>query len=348
MEKIRIGVLCPSEIAFRRFMPALKKLEKFSYIGLAAATEREFSGADNDEVKPSELEKAEKFAAAYGGKIFKGYESLITSDEIDAVYLPLPPALHYKWGKKVLQAGKHLLMEKPFTTSQAETEELLALAAEKSLAVHENYMFLYHSQLQKVKELIADGTLGELRLLRMAFGFPKRGADDFRYKKALGGGALLDCGGYPVRLALELLGESTKVVQAQLSQPKGYEVDLFGSAVLKNEEGLCAQISFGMDNAYQCQLEVWGSKATVIAPRIFTAGADVIPKLILKASNDEDTLLSPIDNQFLHSINHFFNMITVLPERKYNNEKIAKQSFLIDQVKKEGIIGEKGRYNWSE
>ena len=105
MSKIRIGVLCPSEIAFRRFMPALKQLEKFEYIGLAAATEREFSGADSDKVRPSELAKAETFISTHGGKIFEGYEALIRSNEVDAIYLPLPPALHYKWGKKVLENG---------------------------------------------------------------------------------------------------------------------------------------------------------------------------------------------------------------------------------------------------
>ena len=78
-----------------------------------------------------------------------------------------------------------------------------------------------------------------------------------------------------MRLSLELLGDTARVVQAKLTQPKGYEVDVFGSAVLENEDGLCAQVSFGMDNAYQCQLEVWGSKATLIAPRIFTAGDSV-------------------------------------------------------------------------
>lgn len=338
MEKIRIGVLCPSEIAFRRFMPALKKLDSFEYIGLAAATEREFSGADSDEVRPSELEKAEKFVAAHGGKIFKGYESLISSDEIDAVYLPLPPALHYKWGKKVLQAGKHLLMEKPFTTSLAETEELLALAEEKGLVVHENYMFLYHSQLQKVKELIADGALGEIRLLRMAFGFPKRSGDDFRYKKDLGGGALLDCGGYPVRLALELLGNSAEVVQAQLTQPEGHEVDLFGSAVLKNDVGLCAQISFGMDNAYQCQLEVWGSKATLIAPRIFTAPADFLPVLYLQGSSSKSEIEMPKDDSFFNSLKVFFCL-----SQEMDNDRsrwIYKGAKIIDQIVKANSIFE--------
>lgn len=333
MNKIRIGVLCPSEIAFRRFMPALKQLENFEYIGLAAATEREFSGADSDKVRSSELAKAETFIFAHGGKIFEGYEALIHSNEVDAIYLPLPPALHYKWGKKVLENGKHLLMEKPFTTSLAETQELLSLAEKKGLAVHENYMFLYHSQLKKVIELIANGTLGELRLIRAAFGFPMRGKDDFRYQKAMGGGALLDCGGYPVRLALELLGETAKVTQSRLIQPEGYEVDLYGNAVLENKNGLCAQISFGMDNAYQCQLEVWGSKATLIAPRIFTAGADVMPKLVLKLSSGESVLELPKDDQFLHSLEVFYQLVR---ETKQNH-LIQRQAEMIEEIRKRGI-----------
>lgn len=330
MDKIRIGVLCPSEIAFRRFMPALKKLDSFEYIGLAAATEREFSGIESDEVVPSELEKAETFCSIHGGKIFKGYEMLIRSNEVDAIYLPLPPMLHYKWGKKVLENGKHLLMEKPFTTGPAETEELLSLAEKKGLTVHENYMFLYHSQLAKVKKLIANETLGKLRLIRAAFGFPKREKNDFRYQKNMGGGALLDCGGYPVRLALELLGDTVHVTQSRLIQPEGYEVDLYGNAVLENESGLCAQISFGMDNAYQCQLEIWGSKATLIAPRIFTAGPDVAPKLILKTSADEEIIELPKDDQFLHSIEVFEKRIKI---KSYNYQRdLRTQSMLVEKI----------------
>ena len=82
-------------------------------------------------------------------------------------------------------------MEKPFTTSLQETERLLTLAAEKRLAVHENYMFLYHSQFAAIQKMIADGSLGEIRLYRMSFGFPMRGQGDFRYNKALGGGGTL-------------------------------------------------------------------------------------------------------------------------------------------------------------
>lgn len=319
---MKIGILGTADIAFRRFLPALRKCEGFTYAGVATRTP----------------EKGKPFREAFGGEIYDGYDALLADQAIEAVYVPLPPALHFEWGKKVLEAGKHLLMEKPFTTGLAETETLLALAKGKGLAVHENYMFLYHSQLAKIKEWIADGTLGEVRLIRAAFGFPKRGADDFRYNKALGGGALLDCGGYPVRLALELLGESARVVQARLSQPEGYDVDLYGSAVLENDAGLCAQISFGMDNAYQCRLEAWGSKATLIAPRIFTAGADFRPRLILRSSTGETQKELEQDDQFLHSAEVFKKAAEDLTVREKIYQNILGQSILIHTIQNEGAL----------
>ena len=313
---MRIGVLGTADIAFRRFLPTLQKFGGFTYSGVATR----------------DPEKGKIFQEAFGGEIYDGYDALLEDQSIEAVYVPLPPALHFDWGKKVLDSGKHLLMEKPFTTSLEETEALLALAREKDLAVHENYMFLYHSQLAKVKELIASGELGELRLLRIAFGFPKRGADDFRYNKALGGGSLLDCGGYPVRLALELLGEGVRAVQARLSQPEGYEVDLYGSAVLENDAGLYAQISFGMDNAYQCQLEIWGSKVTLIAPRIFTAGADYEPQIILRSSTGETHVELERDDQFLHSVESFRQSVQDRVDRKRIYDCIVRQAKLQNAI----------------
>lgn len=316
---MRLGILGTADIAFRRFLPALQKCPGITYAGIASRT----------------IEKTACFVETYGGIGYQSYESLLEDNSIDAVYVPLPPALHYEWGSKVLESGKHLLMEKPFTTSLKDTNELLAIAEGKGLAVHENYMFLYHSQLQKIKEMIADGTLGDLRLLRMSFGFPRRGENDFRYNKALGGGALLDCGGYPVRLALELLGESAQVVHAKLSQPEGYEVDLFGSAVLENTDGLCAQISFGMDNAYQCQLEIWGSKATLIAPRIFTAPPDMPPALLLKRSDGEEELILEADNAFLNSLTVFHMACT--HNGLQEKVQIRRQGILIDAIMK-GVV----------
>ena len=318
---MKIGILGTSDIAFRRFLPALKKCGDIEYAGVASRTP----------------EKGKPFQEKFGGAVYNGYDALINDRSIDTVYVPLPPALHAQWGEKVLQAGKHLLMEKPFTTGPEDTKRLLALAKERGLAVHENYMFLYHSQLAKIRELISSGELGDIRLYRMAFGFPRRGGNDFRYVKALGGGALLDCGGYPVRLALELLGQSAKVVQAKLTTPADYEVDLYGSAVLENEMGQCAQISFGMDNAYQCQLEAWGSRVTLIAPRIFTAGEDFRPSLILRSATGETSMELPADDQFLHSIERFKESVEDSKAREDMYETIRRQGVLQDAVFERGI-----------
>jgi len=317
---MRLGILGTSDIALRRFLPALRKQGYFQYAGVAT--------------RNVQSEKARAFKTSFGGEIYGSYAELLSDESIGAVYIPLPPALHFEWAKKALLAGKHVLLEKPFCTNAQDTQELLRLAEEKRLAMHENYMFLYHGQLAEIKKMLATGELGEIRLMRMAFGFPKRGEKDFRYNKELGGGALLDCGGYPVRLALELLGETMEVVQASLSQPPGYEVDLYGSAVLQNENGLSAQIAFGMDNAYKCELEIWGSKATLIAPRIFTAGADFAPELIIRNSSDENSLKLASDDQFLHSIKRF-------AEKTQNfaisdNANVLKQARLVEEIEEKG------------
>ncbi len=317
---MKIGILGTSDIAYRRFLPALKKCANLTYAGVASRTP----------------EKGKPFQEQYGGQIYDGYDALLADESIGAVYVPLPPALHCQWAKKALEAGKHVLLEKPFATSPEQTETLLTLAEEKGLAVHENYMFLYHRQLALIKRYIESGELGQLRLLRMAFGFPKREGNDFRYNRELGGGALLDCGGYPVRLAQELLGGSARVTQGRLVEPEGYEVDLYGSAVLENNEGLCAQVSFGMDNAYQCQLEVWGSKATLIAPRIFTAGADLAPRLILHGAGGETVTDVEPDDQFLHSIERFVQSVEDENARKQMRQAIRRQSQAVDVIRQGG------------
>ena len=315
---MKLGILGTADIAYRRFLPALMQIADITYAGVASRTP----------------EKARKFQETYGGRIYDSYDALIADDDIDAVYVPLPPALHYEWGKKVLEAGKHLLMEKPFTTDVSHTMELLKLAEEKGVAVHENYMFLYHSQLARIKQLISRGELGKIRLYRMSFGFPMRGQGDFRYNKVLGGGALLDCGGYPVRLALELLGDTAKVVQSKLIQPKEFEVDLYGSAVMENDAGEVAQISFGMDNAYQCHLEIWGSKGTLSANRIFTAPPQLMPKAVL-VKDEELELELPADDAFVNSIATFMSCIRDKTALKNESKMILKQADLISSFRKD-------------
>ncbi len=338
---IRIGIICPSEIAFRRFMPALKKAENeiaFSGIGYASPEEwfGDISNVSSDVIKEQqerEHAKAQSFIDAYGGKIYPGYEALIESKDVDAIYLPLPPALHYKWAKLALENGKHVFVEKPSTTCFADTDSLIDIASKKGLALHENYMFIFHNQVKALDDVVKSGEIGDVRLYRISFGFPLRAKNDFRYNKALGGGALLDAGGYTMKYANYLLGNSAKVVTAQVNNIDGFEVEMFGSCTMVNDEGITAQLAFGMDNDYKCEVEMWGSKGTITSNRILTAPEGFIPTYTIKKNQDFETRNLPADDAFLKSIKRFVNCINDNEIRNENYVILHRQESMVEQFR---------------
>lgn len=339
---IRIGIICPSEIAFRRFMPALQKAGNgVSFAGIAYSSPEEWFG-DISSVPPESIEeqqkreraKAQSFIDTHGGNIYKGYQSLIETKDIDAIYLPLPPALHYKWAKMALENGKHVLVEKPSTTCLKDTESLVSIASKNGLALHENYMFVFHDQIEAINSVVKSGEIGDVRLYRISFGFPLRAKNDFRYNKALGGGALLDAGGYTMKYAGYLLGRTARVVTAQANFITGFEVEMYGSATMVNDDGVTAQLAFGMDNDYKCDIEIWGSKGTITSNRILTAPEGFIPSYTIKKNQDFETRTLPADDAFLKSIKHFLCCISDASERKKHYDRIILQESFVEEFKK--------------
>ena len=338
MKKYKVGIICPSEIAFRRYLPSLQRVDEFEFAGVAIATPEEWAGEGKVteatlNIIEKERAKARTFIDAYGGKIYEGYQTLIESPEVDVVYLPLPPALHFQWTKKVLEAGKHAYVEKPFTTSLSDTQSLLGIAREKRLVVHENYMFIFHKQLQTVNNIIASGEIGKVRQYRITFGFPRRASNDFRYNKALGGGALLDAGGYCMKYASWLLGDTARLVCANAYYEPEFEIDIFGSATMVNEEGTVVQMSFGMDCDYKCELEAWGSMGTLTTGRILTAPDGLEPDMIIKHNQEMETKKLPADNAFEKSIRHFYKCLVNNEERVNNYKLIERQSSFVTAFK---------------
>lgn len=338
---IKIGIICPSEIAFRRFMPALQKASgkiKFSTIGIASPEEwfgnlSDITKDQIDEQQARERAKANTFIEQYGGEIVVGYSDLVSSDLIDAVYIPLPPALHHRWAKNAIEAGKHVFLEKPFTTCLSDTDDLISLASQKRLTLHENYMFIYHEQLNALDKIVKSGEIGDVRLYRISFGFPLRQLNDFRYNKALGGGALLDAGGYCMKYANYLLGGNAKVVTAQANDIEGFEVEMYGSATMVNEQGLVAQLAFGMDNDYKCDIEIWGSKGSITSGRILTAPAGFTPSYTIKKNQNIEIRELPSDDTFLKSIERFVDCIECEQTRKEEYDILHTQAVLVEQFK---------------
>lgn len=335
---IKIGIISPSEIAFRRFMPAIKKSTEFEYVGVAFATKQEWFGNMSTEVsdenfskiKLSEQNKSNNFAQTYGGKVFEGYEAMIKSGEIDAVYIPLPPALHYQWAKMALENGLHTFVEKPSTTSLDDTTSLIEIAKANNLALHENYMFMYHSQLETIENVVKNNEIGEVRLCRIDFGFPERTQNDFRYNKKLGGGALMDCGGYTLKYAAHILGEGTKLICANSIYSPKYDVDIAGAATLTNTKGQVVQVSFGMDNDYRCSIDIWGSKGTLKSNRILTAPEGFEPSYTISKNGQEETIKMKADDTFYKSIMRFNECINEEIKRKENYQLIWQQEKLVN------------------
>lgn len=333
---IRVGVLGTASIAQRRMIPAMKKLDQMEYVCVATSTREEMGGGHSDAeyaaVQSRKEEKGQAFVESFGGDFVTGYAKLLERTDIDAVYIPLPPALHAQWAKYALECGKHVILEKPFTTNYEDTASIVQLAKEKDLAVFENYGFCYHNQMTLIQETLERGTIGDLRLIRASFGFPRRESNDFRYVNALGGGALLDCGGYTLKAATQLLGRDVSVKGAVLMDTPEFDVDIYGHAMLCNRAGACAQVSFGMDNSYKCELEIWGSTGYISAPRIFTAPDGFPAPVIVRTANGAEELHA-VDDQFERVLLAFRQSICDKKARSDAYEDILLQSKLVDACK---------------
>lgn len=311
---LRFGILGAAAIARRMMLPAFAEVPEAVPVAIASR----------------DRERAIAFATEFGLTAETDYDALLARDDIDAVYLPLPPALHEPWALRALDAGKHVLSEKPLTTSLASAERLTAAARSAGRVLAENWMFLHHRQLQSIDDLVATRNLGALRLLRASFGFPALDETNFRYRDELGGGALLDAGGYTLRVARRFLGDRLTVLGAVLDRPRNGGVDRFGSGQLAASDGASAQVAFGFDTFYQCELQLWFERGRIVAPRIFTAPAGFSPSLQIDTAAGTETLSVPPDNHFAGSLRDFTARVT---EDRPDHDGLLVQARLLEQFR---------------
>ena len=190
---MRIGILGAARIA-----PAalIKPARGNSEVVVAAIAARDLS-------------RAQAFAAKHGiARVHDSYEALIADPDLDAVYNPLPNGLHGKWTRAALDAGKHVLCEKPFTANAAEAREIAELAANSDRVVMEAFHYRYHPFASRVEEIIASGELGKLQRVDVDWCFWLPKFSDIRYNYSLAGGALMDIGCYAVDM-VRTFGGST-------------------------------------------------------------------------------------------------------------------------------------------
>ena len=228
---MRWGIVGTANIARAQFLPALRAAG-----GVAAA------------VASRDLGRAEQFAAAH--EVARGvasYQALIEDPGVDALYNALPNSLHAEWTIRALEAGKPMLCEKPLTGTLAETERVLGVARQTGTLLWEAFVFPFHEQFRQIRELIADGAIGELAEIKSNFHFTISNPDNIRLSRELEGGALNDVGCYPVRLAQELFGPHDSAWARAIMG--GQDVDTESWGVLGYPGGRRLMLSCGMRRA---------------------------------------------------------------------------------------------------
>ncbi|POX46525.1 Gfo/Idh/MocA family protein [Streptomyces sp. Ru72] len=313
-DAVRIGVLGCADIAVRRMLPAFA-----AHPGTRVAA-----------VASRDPDRARRTADRFGGRPMYGYAELLARDDVDAVYLPLPAALHADWTRAALDAGKHVLVEKPIAQDADTAAGLCERARSAGLALVENVLFLHHPQHAAVQRLIAEGAIGELRSLQAVFTIPAPGEHDIRHDPELGGGALADVGLYPVRAALHLLGGRLEVVGAHLAAGPGRRVETSGGALLRTPHDVTVHLEFGMAHAYRSEYQLWGSEGGIRVQRAFTPPADHVPDVVLqRGGRTERIRLDPFD-QVAAAVGAFADAVR---KGAAPDEDMVAQAALLDAIR---------------
>lgn len=207
--------------------------------------------------------KERKISRAYGS-----YEALLADPEIDVIYNPLPNHLHAEWTIKAVEAGKHVLCEKPLTLSVDEVDAVKAAAQKHGRVVAEAFMYRHHPQTLKVQELVRSGSLGTLKLIRGSFSFLLAREGDVRLTPEWGGGSIWDVGCYPISYARTVVGEEPlEVFGWQVTGPTGIDETFVGQMRFREDVHMQFDSSFVIP--FHAFMEIVGSEGTLNIPHPF-------------------------------------------------------------------------------
>jgi predicted dehydrogenase len=239
-EPLRIGTLGAARITPSALLKPSRVVEGVEVSAVAAR------GAD----------RAERFARRHGiSRVLPDYEALIADPGIDAVYIPLPNGYHGEWTIRALEAGKHVLCEKPFAANAEEGRSMAAVAARSGRLLMEAYHWRHHRLASRMLEIIAEGALGEPRHIEASLCVPMLSPGDIRYRYDLAGGALMDLGGYTVNMVRHLAGAEPKVLAAELRLASP-DVDRWARAELEFSDGRTGRVTCSLASASLLKMSI--------------------------------------------------------------------------------------------
>lgn len=259
MRKVRWGILSTAVIGTEKVIPAMQQGQYCEIVAIASR----------------DLAKAQQVADRLGiRKAYGSYETLLADPEIEAVYNPLPNHLHVPWSIKALEAGKHVLVEKPIGLSAAEGQQLVdAAKAHPELKVMEAFMYRHHPQWRKAHQLVREGAIGELRTIQTFFSYYNVDPDNIRNRPDSGGGGLMDIGCYGISLARFIFEKEPERVFGILEYDPNFKVDRLCSAILDFGDGT-ATFTCGTQLAPYQRVNIFGTHGRVEIEIPFNAPSD--------------------------------------------------------------------------
>jgi xylose dehydrogenase (NAD/NADP) len=308
MSKVIWGVLGCSGHAHKRAVPAMLRSPSVQLLGAASRS----------------VEKAASFCAQFGlERSFASYEAMLENPQIQAVYISLPNSLHAEWIIKAAEKGKHVLCEKPLTINAAEAARVRDVAARTGVRIMEAFMWRFHIQHLKTRELIHDGNIGSLRLVRASFSYLRTRNPNVRLVSDLGGGSLLDIGCYPISIARFYFEDEPMSVFAESDFDREFGVDMRVSSILNFPQGK-ALIDCAFDLPYRTEVELVGEKGTILFPKPWAPD----PQATILINGKPETFEA--QDHFVSQFEHFSQCLLQGIEPSYGPKDALRQMRVID------------------
>jgi predicted dehydrogenase len=284
VDKIRWGILSTARIATETVIPAIQASSARGDVAAIASRNPESAAA----------------AAARLGisRAYGSYEELLDDPDIDAIYNPLPNHLHVPWSVRALEAGKHVLCEKPLARNVAEAMILVeAGRRHPELKVMEAFMYKFHPQWRKVQSLVEEGAIGELRTVSTVFAYFADNPANIRNMAAIGGGGLLDIGCYAISVPRFLFNAEPVRLVATLEFDPRFATDRLDSAILQFEQGTATFTCATQLDPYQ-RVTIHGTSGSIEVEIPFNAPTDRPCRLFYRHDSELEEILLDVCNQY--------------------------------------------------
>ena len=271
MEPVRWGVISTAKIGIEKVIPGMQKGSAARVIAIASANEI----------------RARDAAARLGIEtVHRSYEALLADPSIEAVYNPLPNHLHVPWTIRAMEAGKHVLCEKPIALTAAEAVQLVQAEARTGKRVAEAFMVRYHPQWRRARALASDGAIGDLRLIRVVFAYRNVDPHDICNKVETGGGGLYDIGCYAIAAARFLFGAEPTRAIATIDRDPQFKVDRLASGLIDFAGGRQLVFSSATQIAARQNVELLGSKGRILIPVPFNVDPATPTEIVIDDARD--------------------------------------------------------------